>query len=360
MSDMMAAPLALQLHSEPQRFAFAQIIDLLEQLDRLDRGRTSLPMGKGSDPAREAVRLSGAFGLAFKASPIASLTQDHGAHARSTLAVNFFGLGAAQGPLPEAYVELVTEQLRRQAHAAPAFLDLFQHRLLSFVYRSENEFRFAAPFGEPRAGAYMPALNALLGLDARRPDHDVLSPILLAHALLVVQQRRSMSGLLALLGSHFGHAVTGSEFAGGWIDLPDELQTVLGEDGRNDLLGEDAVVGSYAWDPNCAIAVRFAPVALALYLAFLVGGRARKQLDAIIGYYLGPQVRCYVTLELETLPPGATCAPDHGAHIDDLFALDGQFCLLGYTSWLQCTPALPIEADRCATFVVNAAPRGRL
>ena len=355
MNQMTAAPLALQLESEPQRFAFAQIIDLLEQMDA---GRSCTGMGQGSDPAREAVRLAGAFGLAFTASPIAGLTPGDGPPGQSTLTVNFFGLGGAQGPLPETYVELVTDQLRRQAHAAPAFLDLFQHRLLSFVYRTENEFRFAAPFGRPQDGAYMPALNALLGLDGERPAHDALAPILLAHAPIVVQQRRSMNGLLALLGSHFGYAATGSEFAGGWIDLPDELQTVLGVDGRNDLLGEDAVVGERAWDPNCAIAVRFAPVPLALYLAFLVGAGARRQLDAIVGYYLGPQVRCYVTLELEAAPPSLTCAPDNDAHEDDPLALDGDFCLLGYSSWLQCAPKLPNAAERCATIVVNAPPRG--
>jgi type VI secretion system protein ImpH len=349
MTLMNQLPLREQLFAETERFAFAQIVDLLQQLDP-----SRAALGQGSDPGAEALRINAQFGLAFHAAPVSALRQGTPA----ALDVNFFGLGAAQGPLPEPYVELIAQQLRRNASgsasAGTEFLGMFHHRLLSFVYRSEAQFRVAAPFQLPEDGAFMPALAALLGLPTH-PNQRRLARILLAHAPLVAQQRRSMSGLLALLGSHFGVPVGGSEFVGSWTELPDELQTVLGEDGRNDVLGQGAVLGERAWDPNGAIEIVFAPMPMALFARFVLlpDCPARKDLEQICGFYLGPQIRCYVQIALDVLPPQIGAPGPDLAEQDDPFALGRDGCLLGHTSWLRLRDPGLDPHQRCVTLVLN-------
>jgi type VI secretion system protein ImpH len=347
MSSLTRLPLREELLADPEGFAFTQVIDLLEQIAPPRRR-----MGQGSDPGAEAVWLTSEFGLAFRTGPIAALKDGPIGGAAHELAVNFFGLGCAQGPLPEPYVELIVEQHRRKAHAGAAFLAIFQHRLLSFVYRSENEFRIAAPFRRQQDGCFMPALRALLGLPAGGAPA-ALATILMAHAPLVVQQRRSISGFLELLRSHFGVPVGGAEFTGRWISLPDELQTVLGEHGRNDLLGQGTVLGQRAWDQNGAVEVRFGALPMERFAAMLPGGAAHAEMSAICAYYLGSQIHCYAWLELDAVPSELSVGGDDGAAADDPYALGRDGFRLGFSSWLRADAEPEPLAQRQLMLVFN-------
>lgn len=332
-----------QLAAAPRGFTFAQVVDLLEHAHA-----GAAPLGQGSAAAAEALRLCASFTLAFQPGAIDQLRA--GADGRPELVVNFLGLGNADGPLPEMFVELIERQLRAQAGAAAAFLDIFQHRLLSLAYRAENEMRFAAPYCVPARSAFAPALRALIGLPphATRPR---LERILLAHAGIVVQQRRSLSGLMALLRAHFGVAVEGEQFHGRWVDLPDELQTVLGDDGRNDLLGAGAVLGQRAWDQNGAVWIALRQLPLDMYESLLPRRKRYHELSTLCAWFLGAHVECHVQLQLEALPPALQDAAAEGE--DSPYALGGAKCRLGETSWLR-TGAASVEAQfQCITLVLN-------
>lgn len=328
-------PLQEELYLVPQGFAFAQAVDLVELMARR-AGQPFQALGQGSDPRSEALRLDAGFGLAFRPGPI----EDLRAGAQPRLEVNFLGLGRSAGPLPEPYVEWIADQLRHGSPAMAEFLGIFQHRLLSFVYQCEDAFRLAAPYSAPLEGRLVPALLAMLGVQSVH-EHPLLAPILLDHAGLVAQQRHSMSGFLTLLTSHFGVAVEGRESVGRWLPLPEELQTVLGAGGRNDVLGDGAVLGRRAWDQDGALDLRFAPLPLDRYLDMLPGGRGHHELEQLCAYYLGCHICCLVQLELAQAP-----GPD-GAELGE----GGP--RLAYTSWLDAEGALPPPAQRRITLRLN-------
>lgn len=335
MTALPALPLQDELYAVPQGFAFAQAVDLLELMARR-AGRPFQPLGQGSDPRNEALRLDAGFGLAFRPGPI----EDLRAGAQPRLEVNFLGLGRSAGPLPEPYVEWIADQLRHGAPAMAEFLGIFQHRLLSLVYQCEDAFRIAAPYGAPQEGRQVPALLAILGLQSVQ-EHPLLAPILLGHAGLVAQQRHSMAGFLALLSSHFGVVVQGRESVGRWLPLPQELQTVLGAGGRNDVLGDGAVLGTRAWDQDGAVELRFAPLPLEHYLDMLPGGRGHQELEQLCAYYLGCHICCLVQLELAQAPgPGSAALGEGGPR-------------LAYTSWLDEQGALPPPGQRRITLRLN-------
>ena len=348
------ASLRDELFAHPHDFDFSQVIDVLELLESRRLSESSSPepqltsvtgLGSGTNPRAEVVRLTANFSMGFNGCAINYLQQSGEAGAvkknRPELSVNFFGLGGSDGPLPEPYIDMVLSRLLSQDNASADFLDIFQHRLLSFVYRSAQAFRLAAPFKAASKSPLMPALDALLGRQSSN-RHPLLEPILLTHSGLIAQQRHSMHGFLTLLRSHFKMAVQGCEFAGRWVALPDELQTILGRQGQNDLLGAGAVLGHRAWDQNGAIAILIGPLPLQQYLDLLPEAAGHQTLQAICAFYLGPHIHCIARIELDLAPDAA----DH-------FQLGEPDFKLAYTTWLAPYSPPFVAYERSVTLIFN-------
>jgi len=339
------------LQAAPGSFDFVQAVDLIERLATLHASRRTppglgpAPLGRGADPRREAVSLSAAFALGFRSAPLARLAPPHplrdrldhrdgddvhgdplhGA-GRWRMRTNFFGLSSADGPLPNAYTELLRTQLLDRDSAAADFLGIFQHRLLSLLYRAADTLRAATPFQPPGAAPLAHALRALTGLGDSGPAR-LLSQALLPNLPVAVQQRHSLYGFLAMLRSRFGVAVSGREGVPRWLDLEPALQTALGQ--HNDLLepgaSNGAVLGERVLDAQGQVQVDFGAVPCAVFLALLPGGSRHAELAALCAWYLGPHLRCELSLALE---PEA--ALDLGLGEDAL--------LLGLSSWAGTQP----------------------
>lgn len=354
MTDAMALPpasLVKDFFTTPHGFDFSHAIDLLEHLGKKYLAMPEkVNLGSGTDPTAEVVRLTANFSLSFNGCAINYLEPagDDNTENRPELSVNFFGLGGSDGPLPEPYIEMILRQLLNKDNTGADFLDIFQHRLLSFVYRSDNEFRIASPFKPSASSPFMPALRALLGRQSSN-DSEILEPILAAHAGSIAQQRHSMSGFLTILRHYFKLPLHGREFAGRWIALPEELQTILGIQGRNDLLGEGAVLGQRAWDQNGAIEICIGPMSMPEFLDFLPGGTCHVTLQSICAFYLGPNIHCNTLLELHHLKPDYADLEFEYADLKP----DGQKFQLGYNTWLNAG-TLPVKAaERRVLLVFN-------
>lgn len=331
MSSQKAPALIAQLLAAPGAFSFVQAVDILEQAAGV---HGTARLGQGSDPQAEAVTLTAAFEFAFRPVPIERL--DLLPDRRWRLTTNFFGLAGPDGPLPESYVELVRAQaLARVPTATADFLAIFQHRLLALVYRAENALRCAGPFSRPGAGPLAPALRSLAGLPDSAGSAE-LEQMLLSNLPLAAQQRRSLAGLAGMLRRQFGVRVRAREWVGRWLDLPDTLHSVLGAQGRNDLLGQGAVLGTRCWRADGAVRVFFARQAGPDFLALLPGGARHAELMRLCAWYLGPDIACHVHLSLR---------PD--AVLDPVLGPDA---LLGRTTWLG---AAAHGAKRSVTFTVN-------
>ncbi len=341
--------LATQLYRWPQAFAYAQAIYLLQLLQerRQARGeaRRTAGLGAGVDPQAEAVRLRGALGLAFDGSAIASLRLPAvDASAPAELTVNFFTLGGPCGALPVPYIELLLSQLMDGDAAGADFLDIFHHRLLSLVFRCDDEFSAGAPYRDPSTSQFARALAAYSGC-LPGAGHARLNALLRAHAGLLTQQRRSMAGLLALVRGFLGVPVAAQEFVGRWVLLPASLQTVLGAHGGNDRLAAGAVLGSRAWDQGGAIRLLAGPMPYTLYQALLPGGDAHALLAAACAFYLGGHLVCWLSLELAQAPQEQhtvrqVSGSEHGQLLGDAD------CRLGYSCWLQTRAGQPDLAER--------------
>ena len=308
------------LYEEPYRFDFFQAVRLLEMADS-----TSAPVGEGAEPAREAVRFKSAVGLAFAASDVADVRPPTGTGGAAEMTVNFMGLAGAMGPLHMPSTELIVERAWRRDTSLRDFLDIFNHRLVSLLYRIRKQHRLGlggAPPGEDRASAYLYSVVGL-GTPNVRGRMQVKDRALLFYAGLLGQQPRSMAGLERVLADYFGAPARGLPFRGRWRELEEGQRTVLGERGRNRALGVDATAGTRVWDQQGAFEVVLGPLTFEQFQDFLPTGWAFRPLCDLARFYVGDELdfAFRLTLKASEIPP--TRLGERGG------------ARLGWTSWLK-------------------------
>ncbi|WP_191488354.1 type VI secretion system baseplate subunit TssG [Pseudomonas sp. FEN] len=285
------------LRQAPQHFELLQALMILER----ERDNAS-SLGTGSDPQREVVRLRGPLLPEFAPSEISSLrqvTNAQGTASRLTLHTQVFGLGGPDGPLPYAYQEWLQQRARNHDYGTVAFLDLFQHRLLSLLYRVQQRQRIALPYREPALSPVYQQLRALCGLSSNSARETLLPErALIARAGLLANGRRSLAGFQNLLKHYFDLPVQLRGYQGAWRQIASSDQSVLGRKGRNLSLGRNALCGTRVWDEHAGIHIRLGPLEPEIAEPFLPGGDSHRQLAALVAFYFGAQLQCGVSVHV--------------------------------------------------------------
>lgn len=287
---------AAWLFEEGHVFDFFQAVSLLERLRK-----DTTPIGEGSDPAREAVRFHSNVALSFPETDVQRIRPGPSATEPMRMMVNFLGLAGALGPLPQPFVELIFQRAVRGDTAARDFLDIFNHRLISFVYRIRKKHRIGLGVTSPEEDSAAGHLYALLGLGFPELKNrlGVNDRALLTHTLTLGQDARSLEGLVAILRHHFGVSIEGISLTGSFHPIESSDRTAIGKSGRNRALGRDTVLGARFWDQESAFELRVGPMKLDTYLRFLPGGDALGPLCALVRFYAGPRYRFGLHLLLE-------------------------------------------------------------
>ncbi|WZP00785.1 type VI secretion system baseplate subunit TssG [Isosphaeraceae bacterium EP7] len=341
-----ALALAEILGAEPHRFDFFQAVRLL---GLLRPGRAAV--GRSARPGREIVRFAARLGLAFPPSSIHTLNGlDVGAGAPRAddpppvMTVAFLGLTGPSGAMPHAYTELVQERRRAGDAGLAAFLDLFNHRLISLFYRAWEKHRplvadeqarlRAVAHGRPDDDGLNRHLMALigLGLPALRDRQGLPDSVPLAYANLFARRQRPAVMLSAMLLDYADYPVEVIQFQGSWLALDPADRSRMGRAGGFNRLGVDLVVGGRVRDVQGRFRLRIGPLDLGQYRALLPGGPSLRPLAELTRLYVGGELSFDVQLVLKAdqVPPcrlGAT--PGAGAR-------------LGRDAWLVSRPR---EAD---------------
>lgn len=295
-------PLAEQLFAEAYRFDFFQAVHLLERL--LPR---TVRVGEGSGVPPEPVRFRSSLMAAFPASEIDRLRLGAAPGEPPEMVVNFMGLAGGFGPLPPPLSEHVLARTRRGDTAARDFLDIFNHRLLSLLYRARTRHRPSLTRGTPADGNFALYLYALFGmaLPELRGRMPIPDRALLHYAGILAQAPRSLHGLERVLADYFGVPVSGSPLEGRWLDIDPGERTRIGMAGRNHGLGRGAVLGRRAWDQQAGLRLTLGPLSLPQFLDFLPAGKAHRPLQSLLAFYaesaLEPEYR--LQLRPEEVPP---------------------------------------------------------
>jgi type VI secretion system protein ImpH len=324
-----------RLLAEGYRFEFFQAVRLLE---RLEPGRQ--PVGGDGPPAQEVVRFRTRVSLEFPASQIHEVRETDGG--LPEMMVAFFGMTGPLGILPHPYTELMLERTRRQDRAFWEFLDLFNHRFLSFFYRAWEKYRFPVAYERSRRDPFTEYLFDLIGMGTRGLSGrlSVFDQSLLLYAGLIAQKPHSATATESILGHHFGVPARVRQFFSQWLVLDPEFQNRLGS--ANSDLGGSLVCGERVRDAQSKFRVRLGPMTLEKYLSFLPGGALFPQVADLTRLLAGMEFDFDVQLVLFAAEV-PSCVLSASARTPSL---------LGWTTWLT-TRAVSEDASPVVLSVAN-------
>ena len=142
---------------------------------------------------------------------------------------------------------------------------------------------------------------------------------------LLAGQTRHAEGLGAILSDFFAVPVRVESFVGGWLRLPPEDHTRLGDGPRTAALGSTSLLGGRVWSRQHKFRLVFGPMDLVDYERLLPGGQSFHRLVPIVRNWAGDALAWDVNMVLER---------------DQVPAIRlGQQGRLGWTTWLMPRPS---------------------
>lgn len=309
--------LLARLARSPWQFGF------LHTLRRIDCLQPERPRA-GCSPraADDLVRLGQQPSMRFAPSELARVEQP-GSGRPPRLLVYFLGLLGPNGPLPLHLTEYARERQRNADDPTFArFLDLFNHRMLTLLFRAWGQAQPAVSFDRPdedRFGAYLGSLSGS-GMPAFRA-RDAMPDLAKRHfAGHLACQTRHPDGLKSMLQALLNLPVRIDELVGHWLVLPRDCRLRLGESPETGALGRTTTIGARVWDHQSKFRVCVGPATLSDYLRLLPGADGLARVIAVVRNYVGDQ------LDWELNP--VLAAPEVPA------LRLGSGVRLGWTTWL--------------------------
>lgn len=325
-ADLKLHAIRALLEEEPYTVQFFQAVRLLE---RLHPERN--PVGLFVLPSSEVVRFRPVPTFGFPPSEIAGYRTVDAQPAE--LRVNFMGLSAAVGALPDPYTQFLLERARARDHGPGEFFDIFNHRIISLFYRGWEKYRFYIAYERTGSGDDLVSekLLDLIGLGTRglKNRMNIADEACLYYSSLLAQRRPTAQGLRQLLEDYFEIPVIVDQFTGTWNRLPPDNLSFLRDSGAFcERLGMGTIVGDEIWDQHGTVTIRLGPMNFSRYQEFLPGAPASVELHAWLRLYTNREFDFIVQLVLERQQTPSA----------QLGAAGDQAARLGLVSWVKNRP----------------------
>ena len=185
-----------------------------------------------------------------------------------------------------------------QLYDAPAprqrdFLDLFNHRFTSLLYRGWSKYQPGVQYQKRAEDQFSQGVFALMGApnEQARQDSAINWPRLLGYAGLMAMNSGSVSVMTAVISGYFGHVpVHVKEYVERWAAIPQDQRNQLGR--ANMTLGEDLCLGEKIKDYCGKFRVCIGPLDFATFEAFLPDGHHHKALLELVDVLM-PEQLCF-------------------------------------------------------------------
>jgi type VI secretion system protein ImpH len=319
------------LTAAPFSFSFFAAVRRLESIHR-----TKPRVGYSSHVSEDPVRFGQVPSLAFAPSTVAEY-KPRGDGRAPRMAVHFFGLMGANGPMPLHFTEYVRDrELNQDDSTVARFLDVFHHRMVALFYRAwacnqqtVSHDRASIGWSADRWAAYV---GSLFGIGmAGMLDRDAAPDIAKLHySGRLVCHTRNAEGLESIIADFFGVPTQLDQFVGQWLALPEGAGCRLGASRESGTIGESVVVGSRVWDCQQKFRLQLGPMSFAEYQRMLPGGNSLRRLVAWVKNYVGDELEwdSRLILKKEEIPKLTL----------------GKVGQLGWSTWVHSKP-MPRDAD---------------
>jgi len=287
------------LFDQGYEFEFFQAARLLARLfpQRKDVGSAARP---GEEFARFVTLANGGdfkqaqLAMAFPASPIYDIKQLQNSTEPARMIIAFMGLTGTQGVLPLCYTEQLLESKAAKDNALAAFLDLFNHRLVSLFYRAWEKHRPAVLYEMAATRKHEPDaltqdLFSLVGMGTKglRGRLGIHDESLLLYAGLIAQRPHSAVALRGILRDYFSMPVEIDQCIGTWYELEDADRCYLSEDSERNQLGIGSFIGDEVWDPQARFRIRVGPLGLERFKEYFPDGTTMGKFVGLTRYLAG-------------------------------------------------------------------------
>lgn len=337
-------PLGLGPADDPSRRAPEDFYHLVRRVDAC-HGRQSRT-GFSIRPREERLRFRQIPHLFFAPAtvgPVEAREDAENGRDFAEVMVYFMGLLGANGPMPSVISDVIIARAKGVPHpdldedrggesafradtGPAAFIDLFNHRFISFFYRAAVAANKAVDFDRPGESRFHRFIGSFIGLGSPPVQNRMDLPD--AAALYFAGHygcgSRHAEGLCAMATDFTGTPATIRENIGHWVGIPSTNHTRLGANAVAGRLGEGTVLGARFWDRTMKFRLVLGPMTWRRFQSFLPGGPLVKALTSMVLLYLDRELICEINpvLAKEEVPP---CVLGRGSR-------------LGFSSWLQSVP----------------------
>ena len=302
------------LSGATERFDFFSALRAFEASDT-----TRVKTGYANRPGDEGIRLGQTPTLSFVDDDLSGFeVGEEGQPHRLTS--YFYGLFGPNGPLPHHLTEYAIE--RTQQHRDESlvrFLDMFHHRLLSFMYRAWADSEPAVQNDRPADDSFRPLVGALVGKSAASSASSERSapPPELGRAGLFALLGKSPAALESIISGVLGIAVRVEEYVGEWLEIPTADRFELGRTSAQ--LGS-GFIGEATFQRHVKFRLHFGPLDLDAFKQLLPSGDHMRTLRTLVRGFVCDELAWDVHLVLKQVqvPP---------------FQL-GRTGQLGWTTWV--------------------------
>ena len=306
-----------RLLAEGFAFSFYQAVSLIE------RALSDSPrIGTMGPVEHERIRFAGTHSLSFAPSDISEIEYatrkppegtwapaaeqddgedpDHAADSFYRMRVTFMGLYGPPSPLPPAVTEAIVQSDEPNLELAE-FLDVFNHRFVSLLYRVWKKYRYYVQFDQKGDDPFSQVVFAVLGLDREAAEErfDIRWIRLMPYAGLLGLYCHSAPMLAGLLSQYFdGTPVEVEEFCERVVTIAPVQRSRLGN--ATARMGQSFTLGRHVHDVSGKFRIWMGPVDFETYSRFLPNGdwfaelrnlvriALRDQLDFDLGVLIEP------------------------------------------------------------------------
>ena len=334
-------PLVASLLARAPRMSFMQLCRLLEQ-----RAPELAGFGTRDTPEHEPVRFGAWPRVGFPAGEVVAVdfgdAQDElGLQAPPTVRTTFMGLYGVDAAMPPHMIDDIV--LREEGHeVVEAFLDRFNHRFVTLLYRAWKKYRYPESFRAGGSDAHSRNLLCMVGFGwGEKPQRAGLPDSrMLALLGLLIQRTRTPEGLAGVIAlTAPGVEVRVDEFhavhASAGLPRPLTSHNEVTADGvvRHGL-GGGYVLGKRLAYRSRAVRVTLRPANAQQAHDLLPGAWLHRELKGVIQLYMGVKADVVLYMELSSrLVPASAIATVHA----------------GLPPRLGWTTVLPAERERMIT-----------
>jgi type VI secretion system protein ImpH len=304
-----------ELYAHPYRFEFFQAVRLLWLIRGNAKPSYTKQVGQDGLPEEEPVCLRCVPSHGFPATEVTEINTDI-IDSVPTLAVATMGLYGAMGVLPSHDTQRLIDN-RRVNESEIAFLDIFNHRILSFFYQAWA--KHSLPTN------YQQSFQRFPNQDPNQGDLDLISTSLLSLAGVGIPSSRNRLGfadsLFAFFSGHFSRnpkcsssleqmleailatPVSVHHFIGQWLQLDEITRSELASPnrpfGQSAQLGSGFILGDRVWDIASKFRVTLGPLNYEQMLSYCPWNGKLERLFQFVRCYVGHQLEFDVQLEIE-------------------------------------------------------------